>query len=139
MPAIVRREDRGLTIEGTRVTLYALMDYLRAGWDVDSIRSWLNLTNDQVKAALAYIAAHREEVNTEYAETLREAEERQRYWEERLSEHLARKPPASPSLEKAVLYARLATQRAQTLHALFSSDADSPQEMQKPTDVAVHQ
>lgn len=29
--SVIRRPDKGLTISGTRVTLYALMDYLHWG------------------------------------------------------------------------------------------------------------
>lgn len=122
-PTIIRRPDRGLTISGTRVTLYALMEYLRDGWAHEDIRSWLALTEAQLRAALDYIAAHRAEVEAEYDEVVRAAEEQRHYWEERLREHLAHHPPAPPTPEKAVLYAKLAEQRAQTLRELAWGDA----------------
>lgn len=108
---IIRRSDKGLTISGTRVTLYALLDYLHAGRSHEQISEWLGLTDDQLRVALDYIAMHRDAVEAEYAEVLRQADERRRYWEDRLHERLARTPPAPPSPEKAALYAKLAEQR----------------------------
>jgi uncharacterized protein (DUF433 family) len=118
-PSIIRRPDKGLTISGTRVTLYALLDYLHAAWPHEEIREWLNLTDEQLRAALDYLAAHRDEVEAEYREVVRQADERRRAHEEALRAHLARTPPAPPSPEKAALYAKLAAQRGQTLHDLF--------------------
>lgn len=89
-PMVIRRPDKGLTISGTRVTLYSLMEYLHAGWVEDDIRAWLNLTAEQLRAALDYIAAHRDEVESEYQEVLHQAEAHRQYWEARLSEHPTR-------------------------------------------------
>src|SRR5579872_2660710 len=121
-PSIIRRPDKGLTISGTRVTLYALLDYLHAGWPHDEIRAWLDLTDEQLKVALDYIAEHQDEVESEYQEVLRAAGERRRYWEERLREHLAHKSPIPPTREKAALYAKLAEQRGQTLRELLQDE-----------------
>ncbi|MGH2514653.1 MAG: DUF433 domain-containing protein [Ktedonobacterales bacterium] len=115
IPSIIRRPDKGLTISGTRVTLYALLDYLHADWPHDEIHDWLSLTDEQLQVALDYISDHKDEVESEYRHVLHEAEERRRHWEGRLQEHLARKPPALPTPEKAALYAKLAEQRGQTL------------------------
>lgn len=125
-PQIIRRPDKGLTISGTRVTLYALLDYLHAGWTHADIRDWLNLTDDQLRGALDYIAAHQAEVTAEYEEIVRQAEERQQSWEERLREHLAQTPAPPPTPEKAALYARLAQQRAHTIRELTQDDAGMP-------------
>jgi uncharacterized protein (DUF433 family) len=122
-PQIIRRSDKGLTISGTRLTLYALLDYLKAGWSHEDIREWLGLSDEQLQVALGYIAAHNAEVEAEYADVLRKAKERRSYWEERLREHLARTPPASPSPEKAALYAKLAAQRGQTLRDLLHHES----------------
>src|SRR5438270_11431929 len=124
-PAIIRRSDKGLTIAGTRVTLYALMDYLREDWPHTNIREALNLSEEQLQVALHYIDSHRDDVETEYEEVVREAEERRRYWEERLHEHRASHPLLPPSSEQAELYARLAAQRAQTIRELVGEDAQT--------------
>ena len=52
--AIIRTE-RGLTIAGTRITLYDVMDYLKAQYPPKFIRDVFNLTDAQIHAALSYI------------------------------------------------------------------------------------
>ena len=123
--AIIRRPDTGPAIAGTRITLYTIIEYLREGWSQEDIGGWLNLTTDQMQAALDYIKAHRDEVEAEYDEVIQEAEERQRYWEARLQEHLAHQRRAAPPPEKAALYAKLAEQRAQTIRELLGDDASA--------------
>jgi uncharacterized protein (DUF433 family) len=81
-PGIIRTE-RGLTIAGTRITLYDVMDYVTAQYPPKFIRGMLNLTDEQVNAALSYIEANRAEVEAEYQIVLQEAEEIRQYWEER--------------------------------------------------------
>src|SRR5690349_9704799 len=110
--SVIRRPDKGLTISGTRVTLYALMDYLHWGWPHDEIRDWLSLSEDQLRAALDYIAAHSDEVEAEYREVVHKAEERRRYYEQLEREHLARTPPSPTTPERAALRARIAAERA---------------------------
>src|SRR5436305_9119320 len=85
----VTRTERGLSIAGTRITLYDVMDYVTAGWPPKLIRDRLNLTDQQVADVLEYIDAHRAEVEAEYQQVLRSAEEARRYWEERNRERLA--------------------------------------------------
>ena len=77
------RTGRGLTIAGTRLTLYSVMDYLKADWPAARIRDWLNLSDQQIAAAMDYIEAHREEVEAEYDVVLKQAEENRRHWEGR--------------------------------------------------------
>jgi uncharacterized protein (DUF433 family) len=62
--AIIRTE-RGLTISGTRITLYDVMDYTTAGYPPKFIRSLFNLTQEQINAALAYVEANRTEVEAD--------------------------------------------------------------------------
>lgn len=119
---IIRRPDKGLTISGTRVTLYALLDYLHAGWSHEEISEWLALTDEQMRVAIDYIAAHTDEVEDEYAEVVRHSEERRHYWEQRLREHLARRPATPPTPEKAALYSKLAEQRGQTLRDVLQDE-----------------
>lgn len=88
-PTIIRTE-RGLTIAGTRITLYDVMDYLTASYSPKLIRDKLNITDEQINAALSYIEVHRAEVEAEYQEVLQTAEEIRQYWEERNREHLVR-------------------------------------------------
>ncbi|MUG91881.1 DUF433 domain-containing protein [Scytonema sp. UIC 10036] len=62
----VIRTERGLTIAGTRITLYDVMDYLTERYPPEFIRAMLSLTDEQMNSALSYIDAHREEVEAEY-------------------------------------------------------------------------
>ena len=60
------RTERGLTISGTRITLYNVMDYPAEQYQPKFIRAMLSLTDEQIDAALSYIETHRAEVDTEY-------------------------------------------------------------------------
>jgi len=99
---IVVRTSRGLTIAGTRITLYAIMDYLKLEWPAKLIRDRLNLTDEQLNGALDYIEAHLEEVEAEYQLVLKQAEEIRQYWEERNKERFAEIAalPPRPGQEK---------------------------------------
>jgi uncharacterized protein (DUF433 family) len=110
-PAIIRTE-RGLSISGSRITLYDVMDYVTAGYPPKFIRSLFNLTQEQINAALAYIEANRTEVEAEYQIVLKEAEELRQYYEEQNRELIARlaiKPP-KPGMEAA--WEKLQAQKA---------------------------
>jgi hypothetical protein len=100
-PTVIRTE-RGLTIAGTRKTVYQVMDCLKEDWPPKLIRSWLDLTEQQMADVPEYIDAHREEVEAEYGYVLRRAEENRRYWEERNRERLAAiaATPPTPGYEE---------------------------------------
>ena len=66
MKARIINCGRGPEIEGTRITVYRVMDYVRAGDPPDRIQDELLITRDQVEAALEYIRLHAAEVNSEY-------------------------------------------------------------------------
>jgi uncharacterized protein (DUF433 family) len=70
-----------LTIAGTRITLYQILDYLKAGWSPDQIQYLHRLTDAQMAGTLAYIESHRAEVEREYELVLRRADEVRAYWE----------------------------------------------------------
>jgi uncharacterized protein (DUF433 family) len=109
---IIIRTDRGLTISGTRITLYDVMDYTTAQYPPKFIRGLFNLTNEQINVALAYIEKNRAEVEAEYQIVLKEAEELRQYYEERnrdLIARLATKPP-KPGMEAA--WEKLQAQKA---------------------------
>ncbi len=114
-PAIILTE-RGLTISGTRITLYDVMDYVMADYPPKFIRSLFDLTDNQINAALTYIEANRAEVEAEYQVVLKQAEENQQYWEERNREHFARIAAMPPKLGREALWAKLQEQKAK--HAL---------------------
>jgi uncharacterized protein (DUF433 family) len=109
-PTVVRT-SRGLSIAGTRITLYDVMDYVRAGEPPATIQKWLKLTDQQIAAAMAYIEQHRMEVEAEYDQVLREAEENRRYWEERNREHFEAMESLPPTPEQAAIRARIAAHK----------------------------
>ncbi|MGK7903108.1 MAG: DUF433 domain-containing protein [Hormoscilla sp.] len=95
---MIIRTERGLSIAGTRITIYDVMYYLKAEYPRKFIRDAFMLTDEQIDGALSYIETHAIAVEEEYQEILREAEETRQYWEERNREHFARiaaKPPRS--------------------------------------------
>jgi uncharacterized protein (DUF433 family) len=111
-PIVIRRPDMGLAVSGTRITLYTILEYLHDQWPPDLIRDWLGLSERQIEGALAYITAHRDEVEAEYHQVLREAEENRRYWEDRNRERLAQIASQPPKPGQEAMRAKLAEQRA---------------------------
>lgn len=105
-PSIIHTE-RGLTISGTRITLYDVMDYLTAGWPPHLIKHWLPLTESQLKQALNYIENNRSEVEAEYQKVLRETEELRQYYEQKNREHFAQIAQIPPKSGQEEIYAKL--------------------------------
>jgi len=104
--------ERGLTIAGTRITLYDVMDYLASGWSPKLIRDWLPLTEEQLDAALSYIDAHRSEVEAEYETVLQTAQENQLYWEGKNRERLTQIDTLSPKHGQEEIHAKLQAWKA---------------------------
>jgi len=111
-PEVIRTE-RGLTIAGTRISIYNVMDFLKAQYPSKLIQDRFNLTDAQVNTALSYIEANRAQVEAEYREALRTREEICQYWEERNREHFAQlaTKPHKPGQE--ALWAKLEEQKAE--------------------------
>ncbi len=109
----VIRTERGLTIAGTRITLYDVMDFLKAQYPPKLIRNKFNLTDEQVNAALSYIEANYSRVEAEYQKVLQTREEIRSYWEERNREHFANlaTKPRKPGQE--YLWVKLEEQKAE--------------------------
>jgi len=110
-PTIIRTEQ-GLTISDTRITIYDVMDHLVAGRPLTLILNWLPLTETQLETALAYINANRAEVEAEYQEVLKTADEIRQYWEERNRERFARIVALPPQPGQEALWEKLQTQKA---------------------------
>ena len=105
-PEIIRTE-RGLTIAGTRITLYDVMDYLKAEYPTKLIREKLSLNDSQVQSALTYIKSHHTEVETEYQECMRTTEEIRQYWEQRNRQRFAKIAAMPPKPGQKALYTKL--------------------------------
>ena len=109
--AIIRTE-RGLTIAGTRITLYDVMDYVTAQYPPKFIRAMLSLTDEQIDAALSYIQTHRVAVEAEYQTILQEAEELRQYWEEQNRELFAKIATQPPKPGTEAIRAKLQAAKA---------------------------
>ena len=89
----VVRTARGLTVKGSRLTLYSIMDEIKDNNSFKNIRDIYELTDEEMLDILDYIHLHRQEVDAEYQEVVRSAEENQKYWDERNREHFAEASP----------------------------------------------
>ncbi|MFB2835168.1 DUF433 domain-containing protein [Floridanema evergladense] len=105
------RTERGLTIAGTRITLYDVMDLLKAEYPPKLIRDKLNLTNEQINSALSYLKINHDRVEAEYQEVLANRQEIRQYWEERNREHFNRISTMPRKPGKEALWAKLEEQK----------------------------
>ena len=90
-------------IAGRRITLYDVMDYVKAQYPSKFIQGLFDLTEEQINVALAYIETNRAEVEAEYQQILKEAEELQQYYQGqncKLVARIAAQPP-KPGTEAA--------------------------------------
>ena len=110
-PAITRTE-RGLTISGTKITLYQIMDYIHASYPRHLIRHQFYLTDEQFDGAMSYIDTHYEEVESEYQTVLQQAEEIQDYWQEKNKERIANISKLPPKPEYASAWQKLQARKA---------------------------
>ena len=79
------------------------MDYVKAQYPSKFIQGLFDLTEEQINVALAYIETNRAEVEAEYQQILKEAEELQQYYQEQncgLVARIAAQPP-KPGTEAA--------------------------------------
>ncbi|MGK7880303.1 MAG: DUF433 domain-containing protein [Crocosphaera sp.] len=110
--ASIIRTERGLTIAGTRISVYDVMDFLKAEYPPKLIADKFNLTQVQINAVLSYIESNKTIIEAEYQEVLQNREEIRQYWEEHNRARLARiaTMPHKPELE--LLWAKLEQQKA---------------------------
>src|SRR5262245_7692678 len=66
MEAEIINRGRGPEIKGTRITVYTIVDYMKLGWHHSRIAIDLNLSSDQVLAAMKYIEENQKEVMAAY-------------------------------------------------------------------------
>ena len=78
----VVRTEQGLTVKGTRLTLYYIMDSIKENNSLKNVRDIYELTDEEMLDILDYIHLHKEEVEKEYQEVLQSAERNRKYWEE---------------------------------------------------------
>lgn len=110
-PVPIVRTERGLTIAGTRITLYDVMDYVTEGYPPKFIRGLFDLTEAQINAALDYIETNRTEVEAEYQQVLKEAEELRLYYEEQNRDLIVRIAAQPPKPGTEAIRAKLRAER----------------------------
>ena len=66
MTTRIINRGRGPEMEGTRITVYRIMDFVRDNCSVTTIADDLDWSEAQVQAALDYSAAHRSDVEAAY-------------------------------------------------------------------------
>ncbi|MEM6840207.1 MAG: DUF433 domain-containing protein [Cyanobacteria bacterium P01_C01_bin.120] len=110
--ATIVRTARGLTIAGTRITLYDVMDYVTAQYPSKFIQGLFDLTTAQIDVALAYIETHRAEVEAEYQQVLQETEELRQHYEEQNRERAARSAAKPPKPGTEIAWEKLRAAKA---------------------------
>ncbi len=70
----IHDRGRGPEIKGTRITVYAILDYLLIPWHPDRIAVQFRLSSEQVRAAIDYINDHTLEVMRNYVKILERVE-----------------------------------------------------------------
>jgi uncharacterized protein (DUF433 family) len=110
-PAIVRTE-RGLTISGTRITVYDVMEHLKAGWAPKLICHWLPLTEEELDVVLSYIEANRAEVEAEYQAVSQATHEMREYWDNKNRARFAQIARLPPKPGQEEIYAKLQAWKA---------------------------
>jgi len=101
------RTERGLVITGTRITIYQLMEFLKADRPPSLVKELFRLSNEQMDGVLSYIAEHQSEVEAEYQEVLKNADRNRVYWEERNRERFLAISKLPPTPGKEALHAKL--------------------------------
>lgn len=115
--SLIAITPRGPSIAGTRITVYSMMDYIKANWSKEEILEHTpRVTPAQLDAVYEYIEEHREEVEAEYARILqREAEARVEA--ERIFRERSPFPPDMPWEEKHKLLVKKAQEMNKALQA----------------------
>ena len=79
----VIRTEAGLTLNGSRLTLYYMMDSMRGNNSLKNVRDIYELTDEEMLDVLDYIHLHKEEVEKEYQQVVKLSKENRKYWEEK--------------------------------------------------------
>jgi uncharacterized protein (DUF433 family) len=70
LEAKIIKTGRGPEIAGTRITVYDVIEYYKAGRHRDTIADTLELSSQQVEVAIGYIEEHRDEVMASYEKNM---------------------------------------------------------------------
>ena len=75
LEAKIIKTGRGPEIAGTRITVYDVIEYYKAGRHRDMIADTLELSSQQVEVAIRYIEEHRDEVMADYERNMERVRE----------------------------------------------------------------
>jgi uncharacterized protein (DUF433 family) len=92
------RTDRGLTIAGTRITLYDVMDYYASNYPTRFIGFLFDLPEATIQMVIEYIDENRSDVDIEYQQVLQDAKQLEQSYRDRQPDLVAQtlsKPPKS--------------------------------------------
>jgi uncharacterized protein (DUF433 family) len=104
--------EHGLSIPGTRVTLYDVLSHLKAGWAPHLILHWLPITEMQLNGVLDYIAANGDTVEADYQAHLEAGQALQDYWQVRNHDRLVAIANLTPKPEQVEVHAKLQAWKA---------------------------
>lgn len=112
--ALVVETPRGPSIAGSRITVYSIMDSIKAGWSrAEILEVMTQITPEQLDAVYEYIEQHRAEVEQAYERIVqREAAERAYY--EECNRGRSPFPPDMPWEERRKLMLRRLEELKQT-------------------------
>jgi len=110
-PTIIRTK-RGLSIRGTRTTLYQIMDCLKVNMSPIMICDRFRLTLRQMNDIMTYINQYRDAVETEYLQVLATAEENRLYWKKHNLERFNKIAKLRPKPERKELWKKLQAWKA---------------------------
>ena len=113
--SLVVETGRGPSIVGTRITVFSVMDSLKAGHSRDLIKELFLISDQQLDAVLDYIASHRTEVEKEYAEIVQRSEERRKAYEQIFHSRSPLSGELTPEERRTVLRERLAQKQGAIL------------------------
>ncbi len=119
-PTVVRT-SRGLSIRGTRITLYQIMDCLKANISHAVICDRFRLTIKQMNDILAYIKQNQEEVEKEYQQVLDIAEKNRQYWENKNREKFAQIAKLPRTSEQEEIWRKLQAWKAEITQEMSES------------------
>jgi uncharacterized protein (DUF433 family) len=120
-PLIVET-GRGPCIAGRRLTIYVIYEHLQSGLEREFIKKHLFLSDAQLDAAVEYIAQHKDKIDRDYAEIVRQSEERQEHYEQTYRQR-SRFPADLPAEERAVILRQILNEKTTSLS---SNDKQNP-------------
>jgi len=106
----ITRTERGITITGTRITLYDVMDYIN--YPPKFVQGLFNLTEVQINTAFAYIHSHRDEVEREYQIVLQDSEDLKKHYDEQNHNLIAKIAKMPPPKGREAIWGKLQAQKA---------------------------